>query len=118
MIEFVYKKKARGYICNHEVRIARRKNKNKSNTTIYEIIFYNYSWKKVFGDSEYGIVGKENNRIYFSKANKNFGYKLYQPTSRGDAVRCLKITDSDNKLMASEGNLIFDEENDLYYIEK
>ena len=118
MIEFVYKKKTRGYICNHEVRIARRKNKSKSNAPIYEIIFYNYSWKKAFGDAEYGIVGKENNRIYFSKANKNFGYKLYKPTSQGDSVRCLKVTDSDNKIIDFNGNLIFDEENDLYYIEK
>ena len=118
MVEFVYKKKARGSICDYEARIAKRKNTSKSNATIYEVVFYNYSWQKAFGDSEYGILGKEGNKIYFSKANKSFGYKLYQPTNQNPSVRCLKITDTENKLMVCEGNMLFDKEYDLYYIEK
>ena len=118
MIEFVYKAYTRPSLPAREVRIARRKSPSKKGTPVFEATFYNYAWKKAFDDSEYGIMGTDGERIYFSKANAANGYRLYQPTSQHESVRCLKITDRTHKLRECAGNLVLDNANGLYFIEE
>lgn len=118
MIEFIYKSKTRTFIPECEVRVVRRSNHSKSGAETYEATFYNYSWKKAFGDSEYGIMGTDGERIYFSKANASNGYKLYQPTCQSKSVRIIRITDKTHKMKSCAGDLILDNANGLYFIEE